>query len=242
MNKIISCAQNFEDIYLWRTFKILKASAAEASDLNTFILDVGAWEPVADSVSASFISEGWRALLIEPQPSYFKKISDYYSENRNVTVMSCALADEDGTTSLFVPATTTGWASVQQQHAEQMNEPLVEHLVQTLTLDQVHRAVTRNYFVLKLDAEESELKILKGWTNLEISPTCICLEGTSPDVIALIVSRGYSPYFFDGINSYLIKDKYLPILTNFNPINLIDDNGFVLNTGTWLTSEEYKLK
>ena len=53
----ISYAQNFEDVILWRAFKNLQ---------NGFYVDVGANDPINDSVTQAFYEKGWRGINIEP--------------------------------------------------------------------------------------------------------------------------------------------------------------------------------
>jgi FkbM family methyltransferase len=243
MSKYLSYAQNFEDVYLRRTYNILLSTIpSDHPDLYQFIVDIGAWEPVADSVSASFIEASWNALLIEPQPNYYEKLCNYYISNNKVKVLNFAIGDFAGVTTLFVPAETTGWASNKKLHAEQMNEPIEEISVNICTLDEIHLQIKQNYFVLKIDAENSEYEIINGWRTPNISPTCICLEGGSRVLFDLLKTKGYVQYFFDGINTYFIKLEYYPKLMNFNPINLLEDNSFVLHSASWIINNEFKLK
>lgn len=58
---ITSYAQNFEDVILWR--------ALGDAEHGVYI-DVGAQDPVVDSVSRAFHEQGWRGIHIEPTPHY----------------------------------------------------------------------------------------------------------------------------------------------------------------------------
>ena len=234
--KKISYSQNFEDIYIWRTYEILaKILPIESPDLNPTIIDIGAWEPIADSVSASFISLGWTAVLVEPQVWYFDLLSKYYESHKNITLLNYAVSDYVGEIVLFVPSQTTGWGSTKKYHALLMNESLSEFLVKVTTLDWLHEIVSRNYFVLKIDAEGSEDEIIRGWQNLIVMPTCICMEGNSEIANSQLITKGYKKYFFDGVNSYYIKEVYYSLLGDFNPLNLLEDGNFILGGNSWLT-------
>lgn len=57
---IISYAQNFEDVRLWRAFSDVTAGR---------YLDIGTQDPVQDSVSLAFYERGWRGVHVEPTPS-----------------------------------------------------------------------------------------------------------------------------------------------------------------------------
>ena len=54
--KFVSYAQNFEDVMLWRALKHIKQGC---------YIDVGAQDPIHDSVSKVFYEHGWRGIHIE---------------------------------------------------------------------------------------------------------------------------------------------------------------------------------
>ena len=58
---ITSYAQNFEDVILWRALRSIK---------NGFYIDIGAQDPVIDSVSLAFYEHGWRGVHVEPTQRY----------------------------------------------------------------------------------------------------------------------------------------------------------------------------
>ncbi|MDH5185316.1 MAG: FkbM family methyltransferase, partial [Gammaproteobacteria bacterium] len=61
----ISYAQNFEDIMLWRALKHVEKG---------FYIDIGAQDPVVDSVSMGFYEQGWRGVNVEPTKQYSQKL------------------------------------------------------------------------------------------------------------------------------------------------------------------------
>lgn len=60
--KLISYAQNHEDIMLWRALKSVQ---------NGFYVDVGANDPVLDSVTKLFYDRGWSGINIEPLSCHY---------------------------------------------------------------------------------------------------------------------------------------------------------------------------
>ena len=60
-----SYAQNQEDV-------VLQIALADVD--NGFYIDVGAFDPVTDSVTYVFYKRGWHGINVEPQPHYFKKL------------------------------------------------------------------------------------------------------------------------------------------------------------------------
>ena len=57
----VSYAQNFEDVILWRALKHVKEG---------FYVDIGAQDPVINSVSLAFYEHGWRGVHVEPHSGY----------------------------------------------------------------------------------------------------------------------------------------------------------------------------
>src|SRR5882757_3480632 len=58
---LISYAQNFEDVMLWRALGSVEAG---------FWIDVGAAHPSEYSVTRAFYDRGWHGVNIEPEPDY----------------------------------------------------------------------------------------------------------------------------------------------------------------------------
>jgi hypothetical protein len=58
-----SYAQNHEDVLLERCFR---------NQVEGFYIDVGAWDPVIDSVTQWFYLRGWRGINVEPTLQYFE--------------------------------------------------------------------------------------------------------------------------------------------------------------------------
>ena len=62
---IVSYAQNFEDVMLWRLFRGVK---------DGFYLDIGAHSSRQDSVSLSFYENGWAGIDVEPVSEYAEQL------------------------------------------------------------------------------------------------------------------------------------------------------------------------
>ena len=59
----ISYAQNLEDVMLYRALKHVKRG---------FYIDVGAFNPLSDSITKAFYDHGWRGINIEPITEFFE--------------------------------------------------------------------------------------------------------------------------------------------------------------------------
>ena len=65
MARMISYAQNFEDVMLDRVFR---------GRTDGFYVDVGAMDPVWGSVTKRFYDLGWRGVNVEPVPRFHKAL------------------------------------------------------------------------------------------------------------------------------------------------------------------------
>lgn len=63
----VSYAQNFEDVMLWRALKGVESG---------FYIDIGAQDPVSDSVSKAFHDLGWRGVHVEPTADYAQRLRE----------------------------------------------------------------------------------------------------------------------------------------------------------------------
>lgn len=61
----VSYAQNFEDVILWRALNGVS---------NGFYIDIGAQDPVDDSVSMLFNQNGWRGVHVKPTEQFAGKL------------------------------------------------------------------------------------------------------------------------------------------------------------------------
>src|SRR3954462_3282364 len=85
----ISYAQNFEDVMLHR---------ALMGVVNGFYIDVGASDPVLDSVTKAFYELGWTGITIEPEPEVSRKLCEDRKRDINLGV---AIGDHAGSGTLF---------------------------------------------------------------------------------------------------------------------------------------------
>ena len=73
----ISYAQNLEDVILSRVFKSIEKG---------FYIDVGAQDPIRDSVTNAFYERGWRGINIEPAQQYYQRLCSDRKEDINLPV------------------------------------------------------------------------------------------------------------------------------------------------------------
>jgi len=72
---LVSYAQNFEDVMLWSCFGQLDSG---------FYIDIGADNPVTDSVTKNFYEKGWSGINIEPCENSFIKLQTNRPRDINI--------------------------------------------------------------------------------------------------------------------------------------------------------------
>ena len=170
---MISYAQNFEDVILERAFK---------EQTKGFYIDVGAWEPILDSVTKHFYDKGWHGINIEPVSAYHAKLQQQRDRDVNLNI---ALLDKPGTISLYEFA-GTGLSTFERKHADdhkklglEVREQVVN--VSTLAAICVEYANDQVIDFLKIDTEGTELQVLQGGDWRHFRPRVVLLEATIPN-------------------------------------------------------------
>lgn len=202
-----SYSQNFEDVLLWR--------ALQHIERGTYV-DIGAQDPISDSVSKAFYEQGWRGLHVEPTTYYAELLR---RDRPDEVVIQSAVSSRSGTLKFFeFPGTGLSTADRDIAATHQKNGfPVVEVIVPAMTLDQVFDAVGESEINwLKIDVEGWEASVLKGWRRSNARPWIIVIEAIVPLTRTEtysswepeLFSKGYSFAYFDGLNRYYLSDAH----------------------------------
>ena len=219
----ISYAQNFEDVMLWRALEHVEKG---------FYVDVGAQDPVVDSVSLAFYEHGWRGVHIEPTPHFAEKLRQ---QRPDEIVIQAAVGATAGTISFFeIPDTglSTGDKKIAERHKGQ-GLTVRETVAPCLTLTQALEPYSgREIHWMKIDVEGYERQVIEGWDEENIRPWVVVIESTAPLTTEenygnwqfMILERGYEFVYFDGLNRYYVSTGHRELLEKFDrPPNLFDD-------------------
>ena len=225
----ISYAQNFEDIMLWRALKHIEKG---------FYIDVGANDPMIDSVTLAFYERGWRGINIEPMRQYYDRLCADRPEDINLPV---AVADTKGELTLFdIPDTglSTMDRTIAQAHIAAGRE-VIEHGIQVIPLSEIcEKHVHGPIHFLKIDVEGLEGAVLRGMDFKKWRPWILVVEATLPQTQItnhaewekLVLDAGYRFSYFDGLNHYYVADDHVALMQAFKaPPNVFDD--FFLRLG-----------
>jgi len=198
-----SYAQNFEDVMLRRALNKVARG---------FYIDVGAQDPIVDSVSMGFYEEGWRGVHVEPVASYAARLR---AQRPDELVVQAALGAQRGTLRFF-DVVETGLSTADPNAAARYRESgrtVREIEVPCLTLAELMAPyVDTDVHWLKIDVEGYETAVLQGWTSA-VTPWIVVVESTAPltqaashrDWEELVLAHGYAFAYFDGLNRFYVR-------------------------------------
>jgi FkbM family methyltransferase len=233
----VSYAQNQEDVVL--------ARALRPDDREGFWVDVGAGDPVLDSVTAAFAERGWHGVNVEPLPREHERLCAARPADTNLRV---ALGATAGHGTLFVEPTEQrkwpgpdapidrGASTMVPEIAERYRADGQEFTpieVPIWTLGQVVADyVPGPVDFLKVDVEGFEREVLAGADWGSFRPRIVVMEATVPksDEPAYeaweptLLDAGYRLALFDGLNRFYAHANEPALLQTLAiPANVFDD-------------------
>jgi FkbM family methyltransferase len=215
---MISYAQNHEDVLLQRAFPDAK---------DGFYIDVGANEPIADSVTKHFYERGWHGINIEPGIGPYERLC---ADRKNDINLNVGLSIREATAELIEFPANPGLSTFSSELASKWSHMLelesIKRTVPVMTLAQVCEAyVDRPIDFLKIDVEGYEREVIEGGDWGRWRPRVILIEATWPERWEhLIVAADYVFVIFDGLNRYYVpaEDRQLGPALNV-PANFCDN-------------------
>ncbi|MDR0441742.1 MAG: FkbM family methyltransferase, partial [Candidatus Accumulibacter sp.] len=220
----ISYAQNFEDVMLWRALGEVGQG---------FYIDVGANDPVIDSVTKAFYERGWRGINIEPLPSCHAALARERPEDIN---LQCAAGATAGELELWEPDDISGWASLspevvaRYQGAGRQGTP---RMVRVMTLGEICKQYVRGEIhFLKIDVEGCEAEVIAGMDCAGFRPWILVIEATEPDSSVenyqhwepMLLAWAYDFAYADGLNRFYVAREHGDLRERLRlPPNVFDD-------------------
>lgn len=201
-------AQNFEDVRLWRALNNVT---------NGQYLDIGAQDPIIDSVSLAFYEKGWRGLHVEPTPAYAAAVR---AARPDEIVVEAAVSTQDGPICLFeFPNTglSTSDPLIAKRHKNERKLQAVPIEVPTISLSKLFDIIGDGpIHWMKIDVEGMERDVLESWNGHHQRPWIIVIEATLPntriksheDWINIIIKKGYKDVHFDGLSRYFVSENH----------------------------------
>ncbi len=223
----VSYAQQFEDVILWRALKHVSKGA---------YIDIGANDPVINSVSLLFYEKGWRGMHVEPMPEYAEKLRQARPDEQ---MLEAAVGPANPELEIFsfdgtgLTTAVTEYAERHQKDGREVNRIVVECIPLAEVMEQFNR---RHIHWLKIDVEGMESSVLKSWGNHPTRPWIVVVESTQPLSQQSVhdawenelTSRGYRFVYFDGVNRFYLHEDHEDLERFFGaPPNYFDN--FVLS-------------
>ncbi len=152
------------------------------SDWPKWFVDVGANDGVTVSNSLMFLKKGWDVILVEPNPSIFKKLTENVSAFPGAHPVQKACSAEKGKVSLTIfeedpygMYSRLGSGEAREQHEGPIAE-VVEVEADTLTSILEQNNCPKDFGVLSVDTEGFDLAVLKSLDFSVFRPRMVITE------------------------------------------------------------------
>ncbi|MEM7670287.1 MAG: FkbM family methyltransferase, partial [Pseudomonadota bacterium] len=187
-----SHAQSLEDAALWKALRDVRAGQ---------YLDIGAYHPLRDSVSAGFYERGWRGISVDPLPG----LSDLYAEaRRDELFIAAAISNRLGPVTL---------ARVEETGLSAIDGPSPDKVrVDTMALSALLDRLSGPIHWMKIDVEGHEAAVIDSWGDHPARPWILCIEcdddaGKDPDWHSALLARDYEHVRSDGLNRFYLHQR-----------------------------------
>ena len=210
-----SSAQNAEDVVLWRALGDVGAGR---------YVDVGANEPVVDSITWAFYARGWRGITAEPVPALVAAHRAQRPEDVQVEAVIGAL---DSTEVVLHSIAGTGLSTISDDIAARhagRGWQVEDHTVPVRRLDDVLAEAGwddgRDIHLLTVDTEGAEKAVLESIDLRRFRPWVLVVEATAPnsteqrhgDWEHLVLAADYVFCLFDGLSRFYVAAEHAEAL------------------------------
>ena len=195
---VTSYAQNAEDIVLHRVFEKIKTG---------FYVDVGAADPVINSVTKLFYEIGWKGINIEPLEQMWEKYKTERSRDFNLNL---GIGQKNELIPfyecLLIPEWSTFSSDFRRYHTEHGVGFLKRQLEITSLKNIFNKYKVPEINFLKIDVEYFEREVILGndWGNYR--PIVVVVEADNVSSWEnILLGNGYIFCQFDGLNRYYLR-------------------------------------
>jgi FkbM family methyltransferase len=214
---MISYAQDHEDVMLQRAFP---------GGVIGHYIDVGANDPVVDSVTKHFYERGWRGINIEPIPDLYDRLRADRPRDVNLNL---GLANSEGRLTFHESPEKPGWSTFSAALADEHRLgglEFREREIPVTTLARVCEAhVAGPVDFLKIDVEGFEREVLEGADFRRWRPRVVLVENASADRWEpLLLGADYLPAARTAITRFYVRSEDRSLLPAFQePVGPHDD-------------------
>ncbi len=236
VGKLISYAQNREDLYLFALLGHVKKG---------FYVDVGANHPVQDSVTKLFYEKGWRGINIEPNQDLLKEIKYDRPEDINLGV---GVGEKAGKEKFRIYPDQHGFStldgSVKNDHKKESlkHKDVVISIEPLSTILEKRTKKSQKIDFLKIDVEGYEKQVILSNDWKKYRPTVVVVEAAGyGQWEKLITQEDYQKVFFDGLNNYYVAKEAGNKVSIHNFSKNVLKPGYYTNLESYLISENESL-
>jgi FkbM family methyltransferase len=197
---MISYAQNGEDVRLARVF---------GHQSQGFYIDIGACDPLLDSVTKHFYDRGWTGINIEPGAQAFGALAAARPRDRNLNV---GLSDRTGLRTFYEAVDSLGMSSFNEDFVGGLRRDgyaCVERPVAVRTLAEIcaEEVGERPIDFLKIDVEGHEWAVIAGGDWRRWRPRVVIAEATiEPERWEpILLEADFRFAAFDGLNRFYVR-------------------------------------
>lgn len=221
---LVSYAQNAEDVRLARVLP---------PEVAGFYVDLGAGDPVEDSVTKLFYDRGWTGINVEPGPQIERLRAD---RPRDVN-LPVAVSTVDGPREFWISSPHPGISSLLPP-AEDLVLPegfsMKRRSVLSRPLSSIleEHAAGRHIDFVKIDVEGAELDVLESFDLGAVRPTVLVVEAvalltsepTHGPWEPLVLDAGFVLAAFDGVNRFYVPREHEDLIDALAyPISPLDN-------------------
>lgn len=170
-----------------------------------WFVEVGAYDGVTTSNTWGLAKAGWNGLFIEASPDSAAKCRENYKDYPNIIVDCCAVSNFEGKTKYYYGG-DVGAITMNKVNKAWGLDPNHYTDVSVFKLDTLLKKhnIPKEYDVLVVDVEESEVDVLEGYS----------IDIWTPKVAIIETHEGEHPqsvYFTNGVNmlSERVSDYFL---------------------------------
>lgn len=215
-SQFVSYAQNGEDVVLWRALHAVRGGR---------YVDVGASDPVLDSVTKAFYDRGWRGLNIEPLPAEADLLR---TDRPDDVVVQAVISSASASTVTFHEVVGVVEHGVRTGLSTAVDSIAAEHKRAGLQVQDIDAACRRlddvigehglmdcDVHFLKIDVEGAEHEVLASVDLRRWRPWVLVVEATAPNSSEPtwplwepdVLAAGYQFCLFDGLSRFYVADE-----------------------------------
>lgn len=164
-------AQYWEDDFLLPYFKDKGVG---------FLVDVGAADGQTGSNSRCLLLQGWKGILIEPEPTQFAALQELYKDNKNVVTVNCAIGHTHGRYPFYSCAQVSTLCPKWKENCEgrfgvEYQTGEVEVRTLTSVLEEFKAPLELDF--LTIDAEGMDGTVWHSLDSTRFRTKLVCMEG-----------------------------------------------------------------